>query len=81
MPFSRVDRKTVLLQGGKSQRDIAQATGTDETLVSHVLAGRRWSYVGAQSIMRYVAELAGVPVQECFPGSERRTREDRRQSA
>lgn len=79
MPFSRIDRKTALLQAGKSQRDVAQAVGVDETVVSHVLAGRRWSAPDGLLVMRYLSDLFGIPMDEVFPGWERRRVEDRRQ--
>lgn len=78
MPFSRLDRKAALLRIGKSNKDIADACGVDHTLVSHVLAGRRWTSPGARRVMDYVAGLLGAPVTEVFPGAERRRPGDRR---
>lgn len=72
MPFSRLDRKAALLRIGKSNKDIADVCGVDHTLVSHVLAGRRWTSTAARKVMAYVAELLGAPVGEVFPGHERR---------
>lgn len=78
MPFSRLDRKVALLRIGKSHTDIAGACGVERSLVSHVMAGRRWSGTDARKVMEYIAGLMGAPVDEVFPGGDRRRGEDRR---
>jgi transcriptional regulator with XRE-family HTH domain len=72
MGFSRLDRKMALLKIGMNQRRIAEALGIDASLVSHVLAGRRWMGTDSRKIMNFISEKVGVPVAEFFPGSERR---------
>lgn len=79
MPFSRLDRKVALVKLSISNADIAEAVGVDQSLVSHVLAGRKRDGDKAQQIIRHIASLIGAPAEEVFPGSERRAGgEDRR---
>jgi hypothetical protein len=73
MPFSRIDRKVALLRLNLSNAAIAGEIGVDESLVSHVIAGRKRSGPKARQIIRYVAEKIGAPEHEVFPGSDRRT--------
>jgi len=72
MGFSRLDRKVALLKIGWNQRQIARAVGVHWSLVSHVLAGRRWMGTDAHRIMEFIAAKAGVPVGTFFPGVTRR---------
>ncbi len=78
MPWTRLDRKVALLRIGKSHTDIAKDCKVERSLVSHVMAGRRWSGPDARQVMEHIANLLGAPVMEIFPGSERRRGEDRR---
>jgi len=67
MPLTPNDRKIVLLKAGVSQAEVAAACGADNTLVSHVLAGRKLSGPAARRVMEYIARLAGLPVADVFP--------------
>lgn len=78
MPFSALTRKVELLRAGVTITQIAKDTGTDKGFVSHVVAGRKWSTPRAGKVMQRVAEIIGAPIGEVFPGSERRTGDERR---
>lgn len=77
MGFSRLDRKVALLKIGMNQRMIGDALGIESSLVSHVLAGRRWMGSDARRVMNFIADKTGVPVEEFFPGSNRRKGDSR----
>lgn len=79
MAFSTLDRKVALLKSGINQRMVADACGVDFTLVSHVIAGRRWLGTDARRVMMYIARKTGVPVKEFFPGYNLRKRRPRGQ--
>ena len=81
MAFSRVDRKIALLKTGWNNVKVADHLGVDRTLVSHVIAGRRWMGRDARKIMQFLAHRFGVPLVEAFPGSTRRKGEARRSAA
>lgn len=70
MALMPADRKAELARRLKTQQAIADATGEDFTLVSHVIAGRRLTSPGAQKIMVYVAGVLGLPIQEAFPEAQ-----------
>lgn len=72
MGFSRLDRKVALVTINMNNRMIAETLKVDASLVSHVLAGRRWMGADSRRIMNFVADKVGIPVAEFFPGSERR---------
>ncbi len=72
MGFSRLDRKVALLKTGLNNRTIAEAVGVHRTLVSKVIHGERWMGTGARKIMNYISKQTGIPVEEFFPGSNRR---------
>ncbi len=74
MSFTRQNRKIELLRLGLSGVDIARELGVHESLVSHVIAGRRLGGGKARLVMVHIARLFGAPVSEVFPGSERRVR-------
>jgi hypothetical protein len=78
MAYTKHARKAALAGMDKKMLDIALAVGVDASLVSHVIAGRRWTGPDARKVMEYVAGLIGAPVDEVFPGSERRRGDDRR---
>lgn len=77
MGFSRLDRKVALLKIGMNQRMVGDAIGVESSLVSHVLAGRRWMGKDARRVMNFLAIKVGVPVVEMFPGSDRRKGDSR----
>ena len=78
MPFSRLDRKVALTRLSVTNQDIAAALGVHASLVSHVIAGRRWEGKDGRRVMQHVADLIGAPVGEVFPGWDRRRGADRR---
>lgn len=78
VPFSRMDRKVALLRLGQNHTAIAAHLGVERSLVSHVMAGRRWSGSDARRVMEYIAGLLGAPLAEVFPGGERRGSHPRR---
>lgn len=81
MPFGPRQRKAHLHLAGQSQQEIARATGTDETLVSHVMAGRRYRHPDAPKVMAHVAALFGMPVEVVFPQAPKYEGPDRRSGA
>jgi hypothetical protein len=64
MRFTALDRKMALRTLNISGRQIGRECGVDASLVSHVIAGRRW--------MEHMAELIGAPMDDLFPGHDRR---------
>lgn len=80
MPFTALSRKISLMEAGVTMTQIAADTGTDKGFVSHVVSGRKWQTPRAAKVMQRVAEIIGAPIGVVFPGSERRTGEDRRQT-
>ena len=81
MPFTALARKISLMEAGVSMTQIAADTGTDKGFVSHVVAGRKWQSPRAPKVMARIADVIGAPVGVCFPGSERRTGDDRRKAS
>lgn len=76
MPDISRSRKAALVIAGVTNRQVAEATGVDETLVSHVLAGRRLHMPEAQKVMDYVAAISGKPVEDLWPASAVESDED-----
>ncbi len=74
MGFTRQTRKIELVRLGLTGADIARALDVHNSLVSHVIAGRRLGGGKARLVMVHIARLFGAPVSEVFPGSERRVR-------
>lgn len=70
-------RKMELMRKGVTQREIAGACDVDESLVSHVIAGRRASGDDGRKVMAYIAKLIGAPLTEVFPQADRRQGERR----
>lgn len=70
MSFSPLTRKAELVRADVSQRQVAVDCEVDESLVSHILAGRRWEHPAALKVMRYLAGIFGVPVSVAFPDDE-----------
>ena len=73
MAYTRLDRKVALLRAGRTAREVAEALGCTEQLVSYVLSGKRTTGPKAREVMAYLAELWGVPVPYAWPGSVERT--------
>ena len=67
MHTTRFDRKAELTRRGISNRQIAKELGLHESLVSHVIAGRRLTGDDAKRVMDAVAEKLGTPVELAFP--------------
>lgn len=67
MHTTRYDRKAELARRGLSNRQIAKDLGVDESLVSHVIAGRRLTGDDARRVMELIAEKLGTPVEVAFP--------------
>lgn len=78
MPFSKLTRKVALLQLNMTNVQIGKDLGVDPSLVSHVIAGRRYGGDDAQRVIRHIASLIGAPVDEVFPGWDRRAGGQRR---
>jgi hypothetical protein len=72
MAMDKVDRKVALLRIGKSHTDIARECGVDRSVVSHVIAGDRWSGPQSRKVMHYITKTLGLPMEHVFPGSDRR---------
>jgi hypothetical protein len=67
MHTTRYDRKAELTRQGIANRRIAKALAVDESLVSHVIAGRRLTGEDARRVMDFIAEKLGTPVEMAFP--------------
>jgi transcriptional regulator with XRE-family HTH domain len=72
MRFTALDRKMALRTLNISGRQIGRECGVDASLVSHVIAGRRWMGSPARRVMQHMAELIGAPMDDLFPGHDRR---------
>jgi transcriptional regulator with XRE-family HTH domain len=72
MGFTPLERKTALAAKKITQADIAAACQVHPSLVSHVIAGRRWMGSEGRKVLNYIADQLGLPVEEVFPGSDRR---------
>lgn len=70
--YSPVARKMVLKRLGITYQAIAQELRVDPSLVSHVIAGRRTQGPQGRRVMAHIAQIIGAPMEEVFPGSERR---------
>lgn len=73
MVMTAADRKAELVRKSKSQQGIADATGENFTLVSHVIAGRRLESPGARKIMAYIAGVLDLPIEDVFPEATQKT--------
>lgn len=73
MPITRHDRKAELTRKGVTLRQIASEEGVNETLVSHVLAGRRITGDDAKRVMANIAAKIGSSVDEVFPELQEKT--------
>jgi len=78
MGMTRVDRKVALLRIGKRHTEIARDCGVDLSVVSHVISGKRWTGPQARKVMQHIANILGMPLDEVFPGWNRRAGKDRR---
>lgn len=67
MLVTRFDRKAALARQGITFRDIATEAAVDESLVSHVVAGRRLTGPQAKQVMEVVARRMGSSVSVVFP--------------
>ncbi len=72
--FSKLDRKVALVLAGWNNKRIGEALSVDPSLVSHVIAGRRWQGKQGRRVMAYIAGIIGQSVTDVFPGSDRRKR-------
>lgn len=72
MGYSPEDRKTALSQINLGHPEIAKACGVERSLVSHVIAGRRWMGKGARQIMAFISLKLDKPILELFPESTRK---------
>jgi len=70
--YSPVARKMVLKRLGITNLAIAKELRVDPSLVSHVIAGRRTQGPLGRQVMAHIAQIVGAPMEEVFPGSERR---------
>jgi transcriptional regulator with XRE-family HTH domain len=67
MAYGTNDRKAELVRRGVTQRDIAEAVGCSEVQVHKVIVGKRAEGPAAQKVMRHIAELLGMAVEDVFP--------------
>ncbi|HKW09739.1 MAG TPA: hypothetical protein VJO33_05120 [Gemmatimonadaceae bacterium] len=67
MHTTRFDRKAELARRAITNRHIAKDLGVSETLVSHVIAGRRVTGQDAKRVTEWIAEKLGTPVELAFP--------------
>jgi transcriptional regulator with XRE-family HTH domain len=72
MQFTALDRKMALRTLNISGRQIGRECGVDASLVSHVIAGRRWMGSPARRVMQHMADIIGAPMDDLFPGHDRR---------
>ncbi len=70
--YSPVARKMVLQRLGITYLAIAKELRVDPSLVSHVVAGRRTQGPQGRRVMEHIAQIIGAPLEEVFPGAERR---------
>lgn len=67
MPAESRRRKAALVEAGVSQQQVAEATGVDAAMVSHVLAGRRLHMPEALKVMGYISAATNRPLDELWP--------------
>lgn len=72
MGLTPLDRKTALRKVRLTQKMVGEACHTDVSLVSHVIAGRRWMGQDARRIMDYICDKTDIPIEKMFPWYERR---------
>lgn len=71
MPLNAADRKTALAAKRVSMGAVSRTLGVSHSLVSHVIAGRRWMGTDGRRVVEYVSELLELPVEEAFPEAHR----------